>query len=318
MIINDILYVIKSSQKIFISSHIMPDGDCIGSSLALYTALRKLGKDVRIYLDDLVPKQYEYLPNHQQILHPEPFLNQDCDLFIIVDNNDVERLGLTKNLLYNAEKTLCIDHHPYTTTFCDYNYIDINAAATAEIIYVIIKSLSINIDADIANCLLTGIITDTGGFKFDNVTPYTFIISSDLIACGAELKKINEIVFDKTSSSKVKLLSLVLSTLELIENGKIGYIYLDESMLQKTGASLYDSEGFINYIKNIDTVEIALMFKIEKDGVRVSFRSKDYVDVNHIANKFGGGGHKKASGCFIKSDFNMAKSLVLDECRRSL
>ncbi len=318
MLINEILTIIKSSQKIIISSHTMPDGDCIGSSLALYIALKGMGKDAYIILDDDIPEQYKFLPHCQEILHPESFQSNDSDLFIIVDNNNIERLGMSKKLFPGAKKTVCIDHHPSDNFFCDFNYIDTNASAAAELIYMIIKSLSINIDADIANCLLTGIITDTGGYKFDNVTPYTFIISSDLLACGAEIRKINEIVFDKVSFSKIRLLSMVLSTVQVAEGGRIGYIYLDENMLKESSASRSDSEGFINYVKNIDGVEIALLFKIERDCVRVSFRSKEYVDVNRIAAKFGGGGHKKASGCVIDKDYESVKNSVLDECRRNL
>ncbi|MDI6602444.1 MAG: bifunctional oligoribonuclease/PAP phosphatase NrnA [Thermoanaerobacteraceae bacterium] len=318
MILNDILNVIKSAQKIIISTHIIPDGDCIGSSLGLYIALKRIGKDVNILLDDNIPDQYKFLPYCQEILHPEFAQNDSCDLFITLDNNDIDRLGKSKNKFYESKKTLCLDHHPGGKTFSDYNYINTSASATAEIVYVIIKSLSVNIDKDIADCLLTAIITDTGGFKFDNVTPYTFNISSDLLSCGADIKKINEMVFDRMSISKVKLLSRVLSTLEIVEDGKIGYVYLDENMLKECGASSSDSEGFINYIKNIDGVEIALIFKIEEQGIRISLRSKEYVNVNEIAAKFGGGGHKKASGCFIDKDFNTAKNIILDECRRSL
>ena len=318
MIINEIISAIKLSQKIIISSHINPDGDCIGSSLALYIALKRMGKDVYIILDDSIPEQYKFLPCCQDILHPEFLKNQDSDLFIVVDINETERLGTSKNLLFKSEKTLCIDHHPSDNFFCDYNYVDPKASAASELIYDVLKALTVYIDTDIANCLLTAIITDTGGFKYDNVTPYTFSVASRLLAKGAMLRKINEMVFDKTSLPRIKLLPLVLSTLATIEYGKIGYVFLNKQMLEKSGAMDNDSGGFVNYVKNIDGVEIALMFKIEKDGVRVSFRSKDYVDVNNIAVKFGGGGHKKASGCFINKDYESVKYMILDECRRNL
>jgi DHH family. len=270
MIVNDILNIINSAQKIYISTHIMPDGDCIGSSLALYIALKRVGKNVKVILDDEIPLHYRFLPYYEEIISPDICENDSPDLFITLDNNDIERLGRSKNIFFKAPNSLCIDHHPLgKVMFSKFNYVDTNASATAEIVYVIIKSLSVEIDKDIANCLLTAIIADTGGFKFDNVTPYTLNISADLLASGADIKKINEIIFDKMSIEKVKLLSKVLSTLSVIENGKIGYIYLNKAMLEDCGASVSDSEGFINYVKNIDSVEIAVMFRIEDNGVRV-------------------------------------------------
>jgi len=283
--------LIQNSNVIVLTAHVQPDGDCLGSMIALHHYLLALGKDVRMVLDDDIPALYKFLPGQEMINKPAAKV-LNADLLIVLDASDVERIGHVKEHV-NAP-ILNIDHHLSNTKFADYWYINTHSAATGEIILQLLTLLDAKITADMATCLYTAIATDCGFFRYANTSVQTMRFAADLMEYGANPHIISEYMETKSFDSLLTL-GKVLETLELHYHGKIATI----TILPNTLSSLDSTEGFINYPRIIDGVEIAIMFKVMNDGmIRISFRSKT-VDVSKLALSFGGGGHARAAGCAI-------------------
>lgn len=309
MIAEAVIELIKESSNIAILSHIMPDGDNIGSCLALYNALVKLGKNVIVALDDDVPEVYRFLKNSDQIVKPENDYN--LDLVIALDCGDAGRLGKSAKYLEN-NKIINIDHHISNSNFGHYNIVDVNASATAELVYDLINKLKINMDKDICECIYTGIVTDTGLFQYSNTTSETHRIVADLISNGVEPAKVYKDVYQNNSLSKIKLLGEALSSIELHYSNKIALIILKKELFEQIGAKDEDADGIINYARDIKGVEVALLFRETEDGkIKIGFRSKDFMNVNEIAQMFGGGGHKRAAGATAVGEIRDIKEKVL-------
>ncbi len=309
MINPEIIKLIKESTNIVILSHISPDGDSIGSSLALFNALAKYDKKATFILDDEIPYVYKFLKGANKV--EKPNYNDNFDLVVVLDSGDIGRLGKSAKYL-DGKKVINIDHHISNTSFGTNNMIDSNAAATAEIVYHIIKTLGIDMDEDIAECLYTGIVTDTGQFQYSNTTSITHQIAGDLINCGVEPSKLYKLIYQNNTREKINLIIEALKSLEFYLDGRISCITLKKEQFNKIGAKEEDADGIINFARDIDSVEVALFFRENDDGkIKVGFRSKDYIDVNTIAEKFDGGGHKRASGATISGNIDEIKENVL-------
>ena len=283
--------LLQRSNTIILTAHIQPDGDCLGSMLALNHYLVSIGKNVRMVLDDDVPALFNFLPGHQAIQKPTTKVIS-ADLLIVLDASDIERIGKVKEHI--EAPILNIDHHVSNTKFADYWYIDKRAAATGEIIFQLLNMLKVNITAAMATCLYTAIATDCGFFRYANTSVQTMRYAADLMEHGAEPHVISEAMETKPLES-ILTLGKVLETLELYHNGKIATI----TVLPETLSNLDSTEGFINYPRIIEGVDIAIMFKVMSEGmIRISFRSKT-ADVSKLALAFGGGGHVRAAGCAI-------------------
>jgi len=212
-----------------------------------------------------------------------------------------------------------IDHHLTNDRFGQYNWVDPKASASSELIYKLIKRHGLNIGQKRAICLYTGIMTDTGSFRFSNTTPAAHRIAADLIAEGISVDEIFRFVYESLPESRIKLLGLVLSTLQISLDGKTAWIRVTQNMYADTGTTKEDTENFIDYVKSIDTVEIALFFVELKDGkTKVSFRSKNEFDVSKIAANFGGGGHQRAAGCTIEASVDETEKIVVANIQREL
>lgn len=302
--------LLENSNTIVLTAHVQPDGDCLGSMLALNEYLLSLGKNVKMILDDDVPALYKFLPGYQSIFKPASSVIS-ADLLIVLDASDIERIGKVKE--HVEAPILNIDHHVSNTKFADYWYIDPRSAATGEIILQLIRLLNGAITADIATCLYTAIATDCGFFRYANTTPQTMRYAADLIEYGARPNLISESMESKPFES-ILTLAKVLETLELHHHGKIATI----KVLPDTLTVLDSTEGFINYPRVIEGVEIAIMFKVMSDNtVRISFRSKT-VDVSQLALAFGGGGHARAAGCAIMGRIDDVIKEVLEVAGKQL
>lgn len=313
MVASDIVRLLKTSDKIALISHIMPDGDTLGSSLALALTLRQKGKEVVCLCSDPIPKSYAFLPGADVIRRP---IHSDADITTVlaIDCSDRERLGDCNNIFSKANYTVNIDHHISNTSYAHYNMVDTTAAATAELIYQLIRLTGANIEKQVATCLYTGIVTDTGRFSYDNTTSVTHEIAGDLINCGVDTNWLNDELFNKRSLQRTRLLAKALDTIQVCGGGSIAFIKVDMVMLRDVGADDADCDGLVNYARDIDTAEVGLLFKEMDNGrIKVSLRSKNHVDVNAIAAKFNGGGHKKASGCTISASMDEAVEMVLKE-----
>lgn len=297
--------LLKEAGKMVIVSHISPDGDTLGSSLALAHALRMQGKEVMLNVDDDIPSVFSFLPGIGEYIRFAPDDSVPADLLIVIDASSADRAGNAMNVV-KARSVLNIDHHKTNTHFADYLYLDSDAAATAEIIYSLLLELGTELNTEIATCIYEGLYTDTGSFKYSNTTSRTLSIASALLTYGVNPSLISDNMEVK-SRSQVEMLGKVLETLTFLRDGKIAYVEVAPELYDYN----VDTDTFVSYPRYIEGVEVALLFKqVEENLTRVSFRSKQ-VDVAKIALSFGGGGHQKASGCSIHAPLKEAESIVL-------
>lgn len=309
--IEEAISKIKDANQISLASHVNPDGDNIGSLMALYLALKKLDKEVYIIKTDETPSDYMFLPAIDKIRDQNLL---ETDLLIVLDCGDVERLGKTKYIIEKAKTIINVDHHISNTEFGDYNIIDPKATATGEIVYELITKMGISIDKDIATCLYTAISTDTGSFMYDSVTEKTHEIIANLIRTGINVGDINIRLYQSRSIEKTNLFISSLATLKTYYDKKIATVKVTQEMIFDTNSTLEDSEGIIDFVREIDSVEVACLLKeTEKNKIKISLRSKAYVDVAKISTVFNGGGHIRAAGCTIASDIVEAEKLIVDQ-----
>lgn len=302
--------VLKAANSLVLTAHLSPDGDCLGSMLALYHYLVSLGKDVRMILDDDVPKLYKFLPGSELILKPVEG-KITADLLVIIDASDLERIGLVKDVV--DAPILNIDHHVSNLRFADYYYLDSQAAATGEIIFTFFALVGYAINASVATCLYTAIATDCGFFRYANTTPATMRYAAHLLESGAKPHIISE-QLEARPMDAVLALKKVLDTLETFYEGKIAVITVYPDTLSDSEST----EGFINYPRNIEGVEIAIMFKVvDEKNVRVSLRSRK-ADVSKLALTFGGGGHVRAAGCTFSGSITEAKKTIIDASQKQI
>lgn len=309
--LNDILNIIRRGENFLVLPHILPDGDTIGSSLGLYWFLKKLGKNPYILLDGHIPNNLLFLPGASNIM-----LTWDEDIkvdtVIFIDASDLDRLGPNALFVEKVENSINIDHHITNTYYASCNYVSEDAAATGEIIYHLIKSSEVDIDEHIATCLYTAVTTDTGSFKYDNTKPHTHRIAAELLEYGVDVNQVTTEIYQNKPVCQVKLLSAALNTLTMESSGKLAVILVTKEMLSKSQASVLDADGIIEFGRDIQGVEVAVLLKeVEEKEIKVGFRSKYDIDVSKIAKDFGGGGHKKASGCTIYDSIMNAKQAVI-------
>jgi phosphoesterase RecJ-like protein len=307
--LSQVVQLIEQKYRFMITSHIRPDGDGLGSGLALYWMLRSLGKDVDVVLRDRVPPSYMVLPGTDLVLVQDD-VTEDYDAAFIIECSDVERPGLPS---LKDQFVVNIDHHSTTMPFGDINWIDPTAAAVGEMIYNLSKALGIEVTKEIAECIYTALLTDTGSFHFSNTTERTLKIASELVRRGVEPARISQALFYSHSFSKIKLLGLVLSGIERDESGRVAWIRLDRETMYEADACDEDADGIVNHALSVGEVEAVAFFKeLEPAVYRVSLRSKGKNNVAKVAETFGGGGHRNAAGCRIEGDFEVVKQRVIE------
>ena len=295
---------ILKSKRIGLSFHASPDGDAIGSILSLLNALRYLGKDSYIISRDVISDNFSflYLSNEIDGNTPEPKMN--TDLVIVLDCGNFDRISADLSN-YNG-KIINIDHHISNENYGSINYIDVKAAATCEISYLLIKELGIDfnnksdIQTAIGSAVYTGIVTDTGSFRHSNVTSRTHEITSKLIEIGVDNSKVHTNLFDNKPFNKVKLMGSVLSNIELALDNKVAVLQIPKGMLEDFNLLNTDTSDLSSIGLGIKGVEVSILLKEVKDGVKGSLRSKNNVDVRRVAEVYGGGGHIKAAGVMQK------------------
>jgi len=303
---------LRQADRIIITSHIDPDGDCLGSQLALHRALVNMGKDALIVSFCELPHMFYFLI-HPNEVHIVKALDRDYDIAVILDSGDLVRVGdPIMNSLNRDKPIINIDHHKSNTYFGTLNFVDAYASSTAELLLDIFDELGVEIDLAIAYPLYVGIVTDTGNFSYSNTTQKTHYNAARLISLGVEPNLVKKHLHESKDISNLKLLSLALATLRLYFRGQVATMTITREMLTTTGANWGEINGFVDYGRSLDGVEVALLFREAGDGqVKVSMRSKGNVDVDFLARYFGGGGHESASGCIIEGDLPLAKEQVL-------
>lgn len=302
--------------RILVISHISPDGDTLGSALALYLALLDMGKGADIYCQDPVPALYVFLPGAADI--KDGALTQAYELAISVDCASIDRLGDAQEAFEQAETTICIDHHKSNPKFGQYNLVASETAATAEVLTAFFLHNDIPITAEMANCLYTGLLTDSGQFSFESTSPATLRAGAALVERGARLAQINNRVFRTRSLGRTRLIGRGLSKLRMDAEGKIALIFLTQQDQKDCGAQDADSENLVNYALEIEGVQAGVLIRETPGGAyKCSLRSSGAFDAAGVAVKFGGGGHAKASGFTLPGPGEAAADAVLRELKEN-
>ncbi len=297
--------IIESAEAILLTTHVNPDGDGIGCEAAFYHHLRKLGKTVRIINASPLPYQYDFL-NDGGIV--EQFSGQNrqwienCDLALIFDVGDPKRILDIGDLIYGKMTTICIDHHASSSTdIYSYNIIDPDAASTGSLVWDYLRHVNNGrlLPLAIAEALYTAIVTDTGSFRYNNTNTHAHEMSIHLIESGVSPSKIHQEIFERRKLIQVRLLGEIIRGLMFAHDNQTVFFRVTRSLLKSLGAGDEDVDGYTDFVRSIDGVEIAFMLMEMEDRVRINFRSKGQYSVNDIAMKFGGGGHKFAAGATV-------------------
>jgi phosphoesterase RecJ-like protein len=317
-IIDRLLAAINQSERICVVGHVRPDGDCVGSQLALAFALKNEGKNVRCWNDDPLPQKLAFLDSERVLRPSAP--GQEFDCVVAVDAASYERIGRTGLRIAKRKVLINIDHHQSNTRYGDMNWVSSKSPSTGELVYRLLKAASWPITAPIADCLFTAISTDTGSFQYATTQPNTYCIAAELVKKGANLGRICEEVYQSYPLSRVRLLQHVFNKFRLTQENQIGYFWLKPGDFTRTGCTASDSEGLIDHIRAIEPVVVACLFEqVDDTIVRISLRSKDArVDVNQIAKQFGGGGHSAAAGAKITGTPLSIQRRVISAIKKSL
>jgi phosphoesterase RecJ-like protein len=318
MEINKIIKSIEDSRVIGITFHTSPDGDSLGSALGLLLALRKLNKKAYIISKEKLPLTFDFLPCSKEIDGNVSEALPLTDIVIALDCGNTDRLNWNCNIDDLNFKLLNLDHHLSNSHYGDINYVDSSKASVGEIIYALIKELQIPIDKDIAMCLYTSILTDTGGFRHSNTTKNTHSIASELVEFDIKFSDIYRIIYEDKKYSRVKLQGKVIEKLHLYHDNKICVMEVTKDMLGSVNEENSDTSDLISIGMSIDEVEIAVLFKEGDEGTKVSLRSKFDYDVRKLAELFGGGGHTKAAGLYLKKPIEEAKLIVLSTIEKGM
>jgi bifunctional oligoribonuclease and PAP phosphatase NrnA len=311
------LSLLRDADTIFITSHVNPDGDAVGSLLALGHAMTDAGKRVTMALQDPVPDSCRFLPRSGEIVHPP--ITGSFDLAVVVDCEGPHRAGTLHQVVQQCPKALVIDHHLSDTRFGTAEIRETTAAATGEILTEFIEAGGFPITQAIADCLMAAIVLDTGGLRYPNTTGRTLRCAARLRDLGADLPFIYREQFENRTFSSVKLLGIALERLRLHPPGEIVYTHLTREDFDRTGAGDNDTDGINVQLMSVNGVEASAFFREGPNGdVRVSLRSRGRVDCNAVARTFGGGGHRQASGCSLKTPLHESIPLVLAEMEKSL
>jgi bifunctional oligoribonuclease and PAP phosphatase NrnA len=309
--LDQVLKEIENRERFVLTSHARADGDAVGSTLACSEILRQMGKQSDVVLHDGVPRVYQSLPFSERVTHAQR-VNGSYDAAILLECDSIQRTrlqGLESHFLIN------IDHHRSGRAFAHVNWIDPNAVATAELVYKLAKQAGVKISPEIATCLYTAVLTDTGAFMFEGTNQHTFELAHELVLAGADPARCARPIYFGHSTAKMRLLGLALSALQ--REGRLAWIWATQEQMERTGAKEEDCEGLVNYALSIGDVEVAVFFRELPDGrFRVSLRSKGKLDVASIAEEFGGGGHACASGCSVDGPLHAAVESVLGKIRR--
>lgn len=310
---------LADSKSILIVSHANPDGDAVSSLIALGLGLEKLNKKVVLYNESLIPAVYRFLPSVDRISQ-DLDTEMQFDTVIVLDCGDLERIGDAVQTVLAEQIVINIDHHVTNTGFGDIQFVDPEACATAELIHRLLKHLSVPIDTAIATAIYTGILTDTGSFRFSNTNLSTFAICTEMVEKGVRPFDVAQCVYGTYSLGRIKLLNLALDSIEISSNGKLSIMTITQEMLNMTRTQLDDVDGLIHYARRIEDVKVAALIQELRNGKKpsdnqhrfhVSLRSDGTVDVASIAAAYGGGGHSNAAGFGIDAKLSEVKSKIV-------
>lgn len=313
-----IIQQLTNSSRVLLASHANPDGDAIGSLLAMGIALERLGREVTLYNESAIPAVYRFLPSvdsiQKEVTDPERF-----DTAVMLDCGTLDRVGSAVDAIAAIPAIVNIDHHATNTRFGQYHLVDVDACATSEIVYRLIQSMGLEMNLAMATAIYTGILTDTGSFRFSNTNRAAFSICEAMVALGVRPSIVAQHVYGTYSLGRIKLLNLALDSIEISNNGSLSIMTVTREMLSNTGTQPEDADGLINYARRIQDVKVAALIHELDNGngvstgrkrFHVSLRSDGSVDVSRIASDFGGGGHAGAAGFSVESSLVELKRTI--------
>ena len=304
---------LRDHQRFAVLSHVRPDGDALGSQLALALSLQELGKTVRVWNEDGMLEKYSFLP-HAELLTKPPAAKEDVDLVVALDTAVQTRLGTALDAVGSAKMTINIDHHPSNPAYGDLVYVDPASPATGQILFELIADQKLPLTKEIAENLYVAISTDTGSFQYPNTTARTFEIAAGLIRIGVDVGRVSQLLYENYPRRRIELLRELLGTMRFEGKGRVASFSLSLEMAKRLGVLPEDNEGLIDHLRAIRGVIVAVFFEELPDGkVRVSMRSKsEKADVCAICMKFGGGGHTLAAGARVRGTLAEVEQKVLE------
>ncbi|MCI8519291.1 MAG: hypothetical protein HFJ51_04285 [Clostridia bacterium] len=287
-----------------------------GSSLAMYHALCSLGKDVDIVIPSM-PKTFEFLPGAAEI-KAEGRKDFAYDLGISLDCTDIKRLKGFEEYYENAKVKISIDHHGTNTMFADYNFVEPTSPACAQVLLIVLDSLGIEMDKAIGTCALTGIVTDTGGFRYEGVTAGTFEMVAELLRLGVNVSEVCKKTLQAKTKANFELCKTIMNRMEFFEDGKIAFTYITKEDEEKHQVAPGDHEGLVEIGRDIENVEVSIFLREIEDGFKASLRSSEYVNVADVCSIFSGGGHIRAAGCTIHFPLEQTKEKIIERVKSFL
>lgn len=308
LMIDKVLRLVEGSRTFLIASHASPDGDAIGSTLALANALREMGKDVVAYNQDRAPLEYAFLPGYATVVNElDPALSFDAGF--VLDAGELRRAGSW--IRERCRSLVNIDHHPYSEDFGDFYCVDTQASATGVLIHRLLQAAGHPISADVAVCIYTAILSDTGSFRYSNANPEAFRVAGEMVALGVDPWSIASGLYESQHVERLRLLALSLPTLSISGCGQYASLAVTLDMYVRAGAHEEHTDRFINYPRSIRGVEVAIFFRqLEADLFKVGFRSKGTVDVGALARAMNGGGHHNAAGAEVQGSLEEVQEWV--------
>jgi len=310
-----IVEAVRARQRFVLSSHSRPDGDSIGSQLAMLYALQQMGKEaIAVNADPASPPLMAF-PGVRDI-RIAPSVEGNFEAAIIMECGDLKRTGVSGLERYFV---INIDHHPGNTGYGQINWFDASAAACAEMVYDVVRALGVPLTTEIATHVYLAILTDTGSFHYSGISPRTFEICRECLEAGVDPVMVARNVYDSNNMGRLKLFGAVLGAMQIDQSGRIAIVYVDHEMARAAGGTYEDTEGLVNLPLTVKEIEAVVFFKQDKaDQYRVSLRSKGEVDINAIAKEYGGGGHKNASGCTITGPIEELQKTIVEKIEKAI
>ena len=310
----EVLRVLSEKQRFIIASHEDPDGDSLGSSIALALGLEQIGKEVSVVIAQMVPCAYRWLPEISKV-ESVVRLPESEDVAVLVECSDFERSGITG---FEGRLTVNIDHHTKNAQYATVNWIQPEVAATGVMILELLERMNVEITPEIATHLYVAILTDTGSFRYSHTDADTFRVVAKLVDRGADPERCAEAVYSEVAAEKVRLTARALATLTFEEDGRIAWMQINKDVFEELNG-FTDTEGIINHAQAIRGVDVAILFKeMAEESIRVSLRSRGSIDVSNVSHEHGGGGHPRAAGCTIAASVAKAREQILYSVRSRL
>ena len=315
---NKVFEKILSGKKIALFTHVVPDGDALGSTFAMSLALEKLGKETTVFVNEKLPKKLEFLNNYYKKNYFTEFKDEGFDLYLALDCGDEKRLGIYCEPFMKSENNVSVDHHATNSKFAKENYVVGDASSTGELVFEFVKEAQVAFDENIASLIYTAVASDTGCFKYESTKQKAHIYAAELIGEGAEFAQINKLLFDTEFREELKLKGYAMNNMEYYHDGKLAVIVITNEILESMGATYEDAEVLSIIPRSVYGVEMGLVVKEWQGKTKVSIRTNSYADATALAGKFGGGGHIRASGAVLECDVFAARDKLVEAAEELL